>query len=69
MIIKTIFYLPGKIFDQLSADATIEAGKNGCAFVNFSPAQGAGKFWPALAVIFIDLVQATIYANRIARVV
>jgi hypothetical protein len=29
----------------------------------------AGKSWPALAVIFIDLIQATICADRIARVV
>lgn len=58
-----------KVVDQFGANATVEAGRNGCAFVDFIFAQGARESWPALAVVFVDLIQAAVGTDGIARVV
>ena len=53
------------------AGAAVEAGRDGRAFVDFVLTEGASQSWPwpSLAVILVDLVQASVRPYGIARIV
>lgn len=58
-----------EIVDKFSADSAIETRRDGRAFVDFVLAQSSSESWATLAVILVDLIQASVGSNRIARVV